>query len=151
MARAAVLLLAFTALFRCSGVSVPAAGDGGSCFPDSDGLTGGDYVFDLTVDDTGFSKNILTTQNLAHVTLTVKNAGTTAHGFEVECKPVTAPAGCARTSCFPAASTVVPLAPGASQTVVFATPYPEGIYTFRSSAPADRAVKALSDGQFIVM
>jgi hypothetical protein len=151
MIRARGLLVAFIALVHCSDASAPAGGDGGACFPDSDGLIGGDYVFDLTVDDTGFSKNILTTQNLAHVTLTLKNAGTRAHGFEVECKPVTAPPGCAKTSCFPAASTVPPLAPGKSVTVRFGTPYPEGIYTFKSSAPADSEVHALNDGQFIVM
>jgi subtilase family serine protease len=138
-------------LLHCSGPSTLVDADGGSCFPDSDGLTGGDYVFDLTVDDSGFSKNILTTQNLAQVTLTVKNVGTKAHGFEVECKSVTAPRGCAKTSCFPGASTIPPLAPGASETVHFATPYPEGIYTFKSNAPADSAVKALNEGQFILM
>ena len=141
----------FAGVLHCGGAPTPDGGDGGACVPDSDGLIGGDYVFDVTVDDTGFSKNILTTQNLASVTLTLKNAGTRAHGFEVECKPVTAPPGCAKTSCFPPASTVPPLAPGASRTVRFGTPYPEGIYTFKSSASADGAVRALNAGQFIVM
>src|SRR5262249_36096845 len=96
----AVLGLLCFALFHCNGSSSGGSG-GSSCFGDSNGLGGGDYTFVLTVDDTGFSKQILQTENLAQVTLTLTNMGTKPHGFEVECIPASAPAGCPQTSCFP--------------------------------------------------
>jgi hypothetical protein len=143
-----VLLLGF-ALFHCNG---GASGGGGSlCFDDANGLSGGDYTFVLTVDDTGFSKQILQSENLAQVTLTLTNMGTKPHGFEVACIPTSAPAGCPATSCFSDGSTISPLAPGASTTVTFDTPSTEGIYTFKSSDPGDSAVSGLNDGQFILM
>jgi hypothetical protein len=138
----------------CGSSTNASGGAGGSntCFVDANGLSGGDYTFDVTVTDTGFSKTLLETENLAQVTLTLKNAGTKPHGFEVECKPTSAPAaGCPRTSCFPSGSTIAPLAPGASTTVTFDTPNPEGIYTFKSSEAADSTVSGLNHGQFILM
>jgi hypothetical protein len=130
------------------------------CFPDHDGINGGSYVFDLTVDDTGFSKTdssgavgsalILSTQNDATVTLTLKNAGTKSHGFEVECTSVTpayptVPAGCPSVACFPSNATIAPLAPGESKTITFNTPTPDGLnYPFRSSEPSDCAVPGLN-------
>jgi hypothetical protein len=124
---------------------------GSACFTDANGISGGDDTFEVTVTDTGYSKTILQTENLAQVTLTLTNAGTKAHGFEVECMPTTAPAGCPTTSCFPSDSTIAPLAPGATKTVTFDTPNPEGIYTFRSGGPDDSGVAGLNDGQFILM
>jgi hypothetical protein len=152
LALRATLVLLGVALFRCSsGDSTSGGGGANACFDDANGISGGTYTFDVTVDDTGFSKQILETENLAQVTLTLKNTGTKPHGFEVACMPTNAPAGCPRTSCFPAGSTIAPLAPGASTTVTFDTPNPEGIYVFKSSAPADGAVSGLNHGQFILM
>ena len=145
-----MLALVGFALLHCNGGASGGSG-GSSCFDDANGLGGGDYTFVLTVDDTGFSKQILQSENLAQITLTLTNMGTKPHGFEVECIPTSAPAGCPRTSCFPDGSTIAPLAPGASTTVTFDTPSPEGIYTFKSSDPRDSAVSGLNDGQFILM
>jgi hypothetical protein len=142
----ATLVLLGLACLHCSGAS-----DSGSCLDDSNGKAGGDYTFILTVDDSGFSKQILQTENLAQVTLTLTNMGTKPHGFEVACIETSAPAGCSRMACFPDGSTIAPLAPGASTTVTFDTPSPEGIYTFTSGAPGDGEVEGLNDGQFIVM
>lgn len=142
-------------LAACSSSS--GGGGNGACFTDGDGISGGANTFELTVDDTGFSKNILATQNDAQVTLTLKNAGTRPHGFEVGCASVTSaypdlPAGCPTTACFPAGSTIAPLAPGASKTVTFDTPTADGIiYPFKSSAPADGDVPGLSSGQWTLM
>ena len=151
--------LAGVALAACSSASSSggAGADGGACFPDGDGINGGAYTFDLTVDDTGFSKAILATQNDAQVTLTLKNTGTRPHGFEVGCTSVLPaypdlPAGCKTTACFPAGATIAPLAPGASATVTFDTPTPDNlIYPFKSSEPADSAVPGLSSGQWTLM
>jgi hypothetical protein len=131
--------------------------EGGACFPDNDGINGGSYTIDLTVDDTGFSAAILATQNDARVTLTLTNMGTTPHGFEVECTSVTpayptVPPGCPTTVCFPANSTIAPLAPGASMTTTFDTPTPDGlIYPFKSSEPSDSTVPGLNNGQWSLM
>ena len=135
----------------------PDAADSGGCFPDSDGLTGGSYTIDLTVDDNAFSKNVLNTQNDATVTLTLTNNGTMPHGFEVDCTSV-APAYpnlspmCPSMSCFPSDSTIAPLAPGQSKTLLFFTPTADNlIYTFKSSAPSDISVPGLNMGQWSLM
>jgi hypothetical protein len=150
-----MLVVAGVALFQCSSSSSPSTGD--DCFPDNDGVNTGAYTFQLTVDDTGFSKTILATQNDAQVTLTVQNTGTTPHGFEVDCTSVTPaypniPAGCPTTACFPSNSTIPPLAPGASATITFDTPTPDGlIYPFKSSEPSDANVPGLNNGQWTLM
>lgn len=128
-----------------------------SCFPDGDGINAGAYTFDLTVDDTGFSKNILTTQNSAQVTLTLENTGTKPHGFKVGCTSVTpayptVPSGCPTTACFDSNASIPPLAPGARATITFATPVPDNlIYPFTSNEPADSAVPGLNRGQWSLM
>jgi hypothetical protein len=120
------------------------------CFPDHDGINGGSYTFDLTVDDTGFSKTILSTQNDATVTLTLKNTGTKPHGFVVECTNVTpayptVPAGCPDLACFPSNAFIAPLNPGESKTITFDTPTPDQLnYPFSSSDPSDCAVPGLN-------
>ena len=120
------------------------------CFPDTDGINGGSYVFDLTVDDTGFSKTILSTENDATVTLTLKNTGTKPHGFVVACTNVTpayptVPAGCPDLACFPSNAFIAPLNPGESKTITFDTPTPDGLdYPFSSSDPSDCAVPELN-------
>ena len=131
--------------------------NGGMCFPDSDGLTGGAYTIAVTVTDTGFMKNLIATQNDSMVTLTLTNAGTKPHGFAVGCVSVLSsypqlPAMCPTVSCFPGASapgstvdggagdggtsdggaaaqtaTIAPIAPGTSQTIMFFTPTPDGL------------------------
>jgi hypothetical protein len=133
------------------------AGDGGACFPDADGVTGGSYTIDLTVDDDGFSKRVLDTQNDSTVTLTLTNAGSLPHGFELECVDVTPeypklPAGCPPVTCFPDASTIGPLMPGESHAVTFVTPATDNlIYPFKSSAPDDATVPSLNEGQWSLM
>src|SRR5262249_19082900 len=92
------------------------AGLGGS---DQDGMQGGNYTFAVTVNDTAFSPSILKTQNAANVTIVLTNTGTKPHDFVVDC---------AGSSCFPDASAMAPVAPQASSTAQFVTPYTEGIY-----------------------
>lgn len=151
----------------CSSIAPDASfdQDAGVCYPDNDGINGGSYTIDLDVNDTGFfatsedagTKNIIATQNDAEVTLTLANTGTVPHGFQVECVNVcsvypTLPEGCSPLACFAANSTIAPIAPGASATITFATPTPDGlIYPFRSSAPGDSAVPGLNAGQWSLM
>jgi hypothetical protein len=171
-------LLAMTglALLRCSSspkTSGTHPSDGGgdaddtACFPDNDGLTGGPYTIDLTVDDNGFSKTVINTQNQSMVTLRLKNNGTKDHGFEVGCTSVTSaypnlPPNCPSMACFPRdcgsdagsqnCSTIPPIAPGASATITFVTPTPDNlIYPFKSSAPDDSAVMGLNNNQWSLM
>jgi hypothetical protein len=151
----------------CSSISDDAAvtQSASVCYPDNDGINGGSFTIDLVVDDTGFTasdvdagaKNIITTQNDAQVTLTLTNKGTTPHGFEVQCTSVcpsysNLPAGCSPLACFPANSTIAPIAPGASTTITFDTPTPDGLqYPFKSSEPSDSTVPGLNDGQWVLM
>jgi hypothetical protein len=156
--------VAAIALAQCSSPSPGAngGGDGGSCFPDSDGVNGGFYPIELVVDDTGFypsggddagMKNVIATENDATVTLTLKNMGTKPHGFEVECTSVTPsypnlPAGCSTMACFPQNSTIAAIAPGTSTTITFFTPTADGLlYPFKSSAPDDSTVPGLNGSQ----
>src|SRR5262245_8635046 len=91
----ALIALAGLALLSCSSSDSDGDDDdddddddptkSGMCFPDADGLTGGAYTIALTVTDTGFSKNVISTQDNSMVTLTLKNDGTKPHGFEVGC------------------------------------------------------------------
>ncbi|MGA2449418.1 MAG: hypothetical protein ABTD50_12110 [Polyangiaceae bacterium] len=100
---------------------------------------------------------ILTSQNDAQVTLTLQNAGSKPHGFQMDCTSVTVayptvPQGCPTAACFPASAFIPPLAPGASATITFDTPTPDGlIYPFRSSEPDDSSVPGLNAGQWILM
>jgi hypothetical protein len=122
--------------------------------PDSDGINGGCYAFDLTVDDTTFSPIILKAQNLGQVTLHLTNMGTKPHDFVVGCIPVSYP-GCPSSTCFPSAADIAPVAPGATATATFTVPNPEGIYTFRSDVAGDSTLEADGGmnglwGQFVV-
>jgi hypothetical protein len=148
----------------CAGINPDAAATTplSACYPDTDGLTGGAYTIDLAVDDSGFTstggddtdggvtRNVIGTQNDARVTLTLTNKGTVAHGFQVGCVSVCGsyprlPAGCSPLSCFPAGSAIPPMAPGASTTITFDTPTPDGLlYPFSSSAPGDSVVPGLN-------
>jgi hypothetical protein len=145
-----------TALFHCSNSSSP-GGEGGACFPDGDGINGGAYTFVLTVDDSGFSKLLLASQNDAEVTLTLTNTGSLPHGFQVGCVDVAPaypdlPPGCPNRACFPANATIAPLAPGADATITFDTPTPDGlIYPFTSNEPGDSTVAGLNNGQWSLM
>jgi hypothetical protein len=161
LVRAALFVAGAAAGLNCGSGSNAAAGaaetDTDACFPDGDGVSGGYYTFDLTVDDTGFSKNLLNTQNDAQVTLTLTNLGTTPHGFAVGCTSVTAaypdlPPSCPTTVCFPSDATIPPLAPGASATIVFSTPTVDSvIYPFTSGEPSDSSVPGLNNGQWSLM
>lgn len=166
LAPGGMLLLVGAAAVHCGSAptwstSSAATGDEGpssaACFPDTDGVNGGVYTFVLTVDDTGFSKTILATQNDAQVTLTLTNAGTTPHGFQVGCIPVVStypdlPSGCPTVACFPQSAVIAPLAPGASQTITFDTPAPDDlIYPFTSNEPNDSGVPGLNSGQWALM
>lgn len=134
-----------------------------TCYPDNDGITGGAYTIDLAVNDTGFTstgsddndggttKNVIATQNDAMVTLTLKNTGTVPHGFQVGCVSVcpsypTLPVGCSPLACFPQpGSTIAPIMPGATVTITFDTPTPDGLlYPFSSSAPGDANIPGLN-------
>ena len=168
-----VLALLAAALLQCTssgaGVSCASIPDDAAvtqsasvCYPDNDGTNGGSYTIELTVDDTGFTasspdggtKDIISTQNDAQVTLTLTNMGTKPHGFEVlrtSVCPAYAdlPAGCSPFASFPSGSTIPPIEPGKSATVTFDTPTPDGvIYPFISNAPGDSSVPGLNDGQW---
>ncbi|HTQ02278.1 MAG TPA: hypothetical protein VMI54_00425 [Polyangiaceae bacterium] len=152
-----VLTLVAVAALGCSSKK-PGDDDDDSCYPDNDGVTDDrPYTFDLTVDDAGFSKSLLNTQNSSPVTLTLQNNGTVPHGFEVDCVDVTSaypdlPAGCSSMGCFPPESMIAPLDPGASATIMFVTPVPDNlIYPFKSSSPDDASVPGLNDGQWSLM
>ena len=132
-------------LTRCGDSSASA----GACTTDQDGISGGTATFDVTVSDTGFAPRILKSENLARVTLTVRNAGTRPHDFVVGCIATPNAYGCPTTSCFPDAATIASLAPDASATTTFVAPKPEGIYTFRSDLGADTGDGGLT-GQFIL-
>jgi hypothetical protein len=149
----ATLVLCGIALLGCGSGGSGGGGGGGACYADSDGINGGDYTFDLTVDDTAFSKTILTTENDARATVTLTNTGTKPHGFEVGCVDYPdPPPGCTPKVCFPADATIAPLAPGASATITFDTPTADGvIYPFKSSEPNDSSVPGLNDGQWTLM
>ncbi len=124
------------ALGLLAGMLAAAVGCGGLGGSDSDGIQGGTFSFDVTVDDTAFSPAILKAQNVATVTVTLKNAGTKPHDFVVDCMG---------TACFPDGGATGPVAPDASATVQFTTPATEGIYGFHSDLPGDTQT-----GQFVV-
>lgn len=152
-AASCLVLLALTP--ACSSSQDPTAGD--ACFPDADGVTGRSYTISLTVDDEGFSKTVISTQNDSTVSFTLTNTGSSPHGFELDCVDVTSeyphlPAGCPSVACFPDAATIPPLEPGESRTVTFVTPPTDNlIYPFASNAPGDASVPGLDDGQWSLM
>jgi hypothetical protein len=135
------------------------------CYPGDVNQLAGFYTIDLAVNDTGFllggpdagAPSIIETANDTSVTLTLTNIGTTPHGFAVGCTSVCSvypnlPAGCAPRACFPANSTVAPLAPGASATITFTPLLAGGLtYPFTSNEPNDSTIPGLNDGQWIVM
>jgi hypothetical protein len=167
LAAALVQCSASSSGVSCASISPDAAvtQSPGACYPDGDGINGGSYTIELIVDDTGFTadspdggtKDIVSTQNDAQVTLTLTNMGTVPHGFEVLCTSVcpaysTLPSGCSPLACFPSNSTIAPIDPGKSATVTFDTPTPDGLlYPFKSSAPGDSSVPGLNNGQWSLM
>jgi len=116
------------------------------CEPDdADGVVGGKYTFEVTVDDDAFQPTILKAQNTATVTVVLSNAGTVPHGFGVECIKTPNDTGCPTKSCFPDEATIEPIEPGKSATTKFAVPRVEGIYVIHSSAAGD-----VEEAQFVV-
>jgi hypothetical protein len=151
--RAAIVILAGTAILQCSSASNPSSSsgdDGGDCYPDNDGVNDIASTVALSVSDTEFSRTVISTQNASTVTLTLTNTGTKAHGFAVGCTSVLSsypdlPAGCASTACFPSTSTISALVPGQSTSVTFITPVPDNlVYPYKSNEPGDSDVPGLN-------
>jgi hypothetical protein len=137
----ALLIPLGVALAACSG-----DGGGNACeIEDQDGIIGGTEVFVLRVGDAGFQPVILTAQNQADVTLTLRNESSGEAGFLVDCLPTPNQDGCAQESCFEARASIAPIAPGESATVQFKLPAVEGDYRYRARAGEDTRV-----GQFIL-
>jgi hypothetical protein len=117
------------------------------CNPDSNGVSGGTQVIDLTVSDTAFSVGAadsgppepnITVENAATLTLTLTNVGTRPHDFVVQCQSVPdVPKGCPAQVCFPPDADIPSLQPGQSATTTFVTPSHEGTYPFISDVPGD--------------
>jgi hypothetical protein len=104
-------------------------GEKDSCQPDdADGQIGGDYDFEVIVNDEAFTPAILTTQNESEVVLQFTNEGSSPLGFFIECLPTPNDRGCATESCFPKDAEIEPLGPGESAKITFETPIVEGIY-----------------------
>ena len=135
------LLLAGLAL-ACSD---PADGEDECSLDDADGIIGGSYTFEVTVDDAAFAPLVLKAQNDSAVTLRLTNTGSTPHDLTFDCLPTPNDNGCPLESCFPDEANVPVVLPGESASVTFDTPLPEGIYDFRSSQDGDTQT-----GQFIV-
>jgi hypothetical protein len=112
---------------------------------DADGVIGGSYTFELTVDDAEFSPKILKAQNTASVNLTLINAGSTPHDFAIACLPTPNDDGCPMQACFEDDAHLVPVEPGQTGMATFVVPRAEGIYEFRSTLNGD-----VQRGQFIV-
>ncbi len=149
-----LVVLLGTPLLHCSNASPTGSTSSASiderCYPDNNGVSDKPQTIDLTVDDTGFSKTDITTENDSVVTFKLTNTGKKPHGFEVETTSVTSgypdlPAGCPTTASFPADSTITALAPGKSKTIMFITPTPDNIaFPFKSNEPADSDVPGLN-------
>ena len=108
------------------------------CQPgDADGVIGGKYTFEVTVDDDAFKPLILKAQNTATVTIVLSNAGTVPHGFGVRCIDTPNDTGCPTRSCFPDEATIEPIEPGDKATTKFTLPRVEGIYPIYSTADGD--------------
>ncbi|HET9957479.1 MAG TPA: hypothetical protein VFQ61_23430 [Polyangiaceae bacterium] len=119
----------------------------GACeLGDLDGIIGGDYQFEVTVNDVEFSPKILKAQNSANVRLKLTNSGTVAHNFLLACQPTPNDDGCPQQACFEDEAQVMHLEPGESVTIEFAVPRAEGLYEFKSTLPGPEPLT----GQFIV-
>jgi hypothetical protein len=121
---------------------------------DADGVTGGNVSFEVTVDDDGFVPAILTSQDSANVTLTLRNTGTRPHAFVIDCMPTPNANGCPMTSCFPDTASISAVAPDSLATTTFVVPRVEGIHYYHSDEPGDTdgpcAAGARGCGQYIV-
>jgi hypothetical protein len=136
----------FTAVLAAAVLAGCSDEKGSACeLEDQDGIIGGQAVFVLRVANDGFDPVILQAQNRSDVTLTLENQGTGEAGFSVDCLPTPNQDGCATESCFPAASTIAPIAPGETGTASFRVPDVEGEYKYRAAIGDDVRI-----GQFIV-
>jgi len=184
--RRALVALASLALLACGSSDSDNDGDidddddedpfaNGMCFPDADGLTDDPIKIELTVDDTKFSKNVISSQDNSLITLTLKNEGTKPHGFAVGCASVldaypNVPDRCPKVTCFSGSTPdgddgdsvadddaemparIDPIEPGESKTIMFITPTTDNvIYPFTSNSPDDESVEGLNGGQWTIM
>jgi hypothetical protein len=131
---AAAALLSFgVAVSRCASKKSTAS----TCAEVGDGISGGAAALVVIVDDDGFRPRIVTAQDKARVTLTLKNEGTRPHGFSVECVPTPDLGGCPSESCFPDNAAIGPIPPGGNATKTFVAPDLERLYPIRSTAHGD--------------
>jgi len=136
-----VLALGLGAVVGCT-----SAEKGESCeLDDADGVIGGNYEFELTVNDSEFTPKIIKTQNSAMVRLTLMNEGSTPHDFKIDCLPTPNSDGCPQQACFDDDAEISAVAAGESGSATFTVPRAEGIYTFRSTQDGDEQT-----GQFVV-
>jgi hypothetical protein len=143
--RCALVLTVTASSVACSSSADP---NDDLCLPDdADGIIDEPAKQQLTVTDAKFAPAIISTQNSSTVTLTLKNEGTTPHGFVVDCLPTPNSDGCPTQSCFPVEARIDPIDPGDEATVIFETPLVEGIYEFHSGVAEDAE---LAPGQFII-
>lgn len=138
-------LLGLLAIVAATACSHPDEGEDVCALDDADGIVGGDYTFEVSVNDVAFTPVILKAQNDALVTLTLTNTGTTPHNLVVDCLPTPNDNGCPTEACFPDEAKIAALEPGESASTTFLTPLPEGIYDFRSDLAGDT-----QSGQFIL-
>jgi hypothetical protein len=132
---AAAALLSFgVAVSRCASTKSTAKS---TCTEVGDGISGGAATLAIVVDDDGFRPRVVTAQDKAKVTLTLKNEGTRPHGFMVECVPTPDHEGCPMESCFPDNATIAPIPPGGSATITFLAPDLERLHPIRSTAHGD--------------
>ena len=138
---------------------------GPKCSTDSNGISGGMHVIDLTVSDTAFTVGALdggpgepniTIENAATVSLTTTNVGAKPHDFVVQCLPSPNADGCPTQVCFPPEANLPQVQPGKSATTTFVAPFHEGLYPFISDVPSDTQTSPDGGitglvGQFVLM
>ena len=133
-----IILIAAAALLSCGlAVSRCASKKSTACAEVGDGISGGAENIVIVVDDDGFHPRLVTAQDKAKVTLTVKNQGTRPHGFAVQCVPTPNHDDCPTESCFPDKATIGPIPPGGTATTTFVAPDLERLYPVRSTVRGD--------------
>jgi hypothetical protein len=138
---------------------------GPKCSADSNGVSGGTDVIDLTVSDTAFTVGALdggpgepnvAIENAATVILTMTNVGSLPHDLRVQCQPTPNADGCPMQVCFPSEANLPEVQPGKSAATRFVAPFHEGLYPFVSDIPGDTQTSPDGGitglvGQFVLM